>query len=272
MRKRAGTNTLKKRREARSSEALRRTARRAGALTKALLIAAALCGGAFFGARHLWIWLNTSQKFIVRSIEVKGAVRVDQKEIRRLSQIKEGARMLDLKPAVSQKAIMGNCWVRRADVSRRFPSTVIITVKERLPIALVNIGQVYYMDSDGFLMPLITATYSDVPLISGVGAECADSAQKRISPQMLARIQTFFDQANKVNASLVKHVSQIDFSNESTARFKMQDSPTLVEIDDRRGEIQWPRFQELMDALNAAPEGAPQRISLCYGTVGFAQW
>jgi hypothetical protein len=203
---------------------------------------------------------------------VRGAVRIDPKEILRLSQVKEGVRILDVKPAPVKKNILTNCWVRRARVTRKFPSTIILTVEERIPVALVNIGRVYYVDSEGALMPLFAATYSDLPLISGLCGRSGDSAGKKIPQQAMNRVLSFFDQANGVDAALLKHLSQIDFSNESMVKFKMGNSPMLVEIDDRKGKIQWTRFRELMDVLENAPEGMPQRVNLCFSNLGFAQW
>jgi hypothetical protein len=88
----------------------------------------------------------------------------------------------------------------------------------------------------------------------------------------MERVNSFFDQAGAVSETLLKHVSQIDFSNESMVRVTMENSPMLIEIDDRKGKVQWTRFQDLMDVLDNTPEGMPQRINLCYSNLGFAQW
>jgi hypothetical protein len=272
MPKRIGANKLRHRTEARSPQAMRAAARRSASAAKVFIIAAAVCLGAVVGAQRMWHWLGASPRFTVHSIEVRGAVRIDPKEIRRLSRLKEGIRMLDVKPAIIKKNIMGNCWVRRAIVARRFPATVVITVEERTPIALVNVGGIYYVDAEGALMPLFAATYSDLPLVSGLGRERVDSAGKRIGRQAMERVNSFFDQAGAVSETLLKHVSQIDFSNESMVRVTMENSPMLIEIDDRKGKVQWTRFQDLMDVLDNTPEGMPQRINLCYSNLGFAQW
>ncbi|HAJ78291.1 MAG TPA: hypothetical protein DCO75_00845 [Fibrobacteres bacterium] len=269
MHKRTGANKLKKRNERRSSGVIKKNMRNGLLLAGKLFIVLALCCGAVFGARSLWLWINTSPALIVRSIEVRGAVRINPDEIRRLAQIKEGERMLEIKPAAVKKTVMGNRWVKNVHVSRRLPAKVIISVEERTPIALVNVGKIYYVDEEGSLMPLFTATYSDLPLVSGLSV---DSTGKKISQSSMKRMQSFIAQADRIDTSMVKKMSQMDFSEESAVRFKTVNSPMIVEIDDSKGAIQLARFGKIMSVLDNSNEGMPRRINLCYSNLGFAQW
>ncbi len=268
MHKRIGANKLKKRRESRSVSAIKRKGRKVISFVNIFMTVVLVCGGAVFGAVRLWAWLQSSPGLTVRSVEIRGNVRTDREEIRRLSRLKDGMRMLDVKPAQAEKSIQANSWIRRAHVSRRFPDKVIVAVEERTPIALVNVGRVHYLDDEGVILPLFAATYSDLPLVSGV----ADSAGRRISQASLKRILSLVAAANGVNASLMKQVSQIDFSNGTTARIKLENSPLLIEIDDRNCLVQWKRFQELWEVFKNNPEGMPQSINLCYRNLAVAQW
>jgi cell division protein FtsQ len=268
MHKHIGANKLKKRMESRSAAVIRRKGRTVISCVKVLLTAVLVCGCAVFGASRLWAWLEASPKLIVRSVEIRGNVRTGREEIRRLSRLREGMRILDIKPSQAEKAVLSNCWIRRAHVSRRFPDKVIVSVEEREPIALVNVGRIYYIDNEGVEMPLFPATYSDLPVVSGVG----DSTNRRISNVSLQRIKALISGANGVNSSLIKKVSQIDFSKGPTARLKLENSPLLIEIDDRKCDVQWKRFQELMEVFKNSPEGMPQSINLCYGNLAVAQW
>jgi cell division protein FtsQ len=268
MHKRIGANKLKKRHESHSVAALRRKGRTILTIVGRGVMLALVCGIAVFGAKSLWTWLETSPRFSVRTIEIRGNVRTGQEEIRRLSRLREGMRMLDIKPAQAEKAILANCWIRQARISRRFPDKVIVTVTERAPIALVNVGRIFYIDDEGVELPLFPGTYSDMPLISGI----ADSVDKRIPRTAVARIVSLMSAANSIDKSLMKLVSQIDFSNKSFVRIKLENNPLLIEIDDRYSEVQWKRFQELVEAFNNDPEGMPRSINLCYKNLAFAQW
>ena len=268
MHKRIGANRLKKRQESRSVTALRRKGKTMLVVIGRVAALALVCGVVVFGAYRLWAWLETSPRFSVRSIEIRGNIRADQEEIRRLSRLREGMRMLEIKPAQVEKAILANCWIRQARISRRFPDKVVVTVTERTPIALVNVGRIYYIDDEGVELPLFPGTYSDMPLISGI----SDSIDKRIPRATARRIVSLISAANNIDKSLMKLVSQIDFSNKSFVRIKLENNPLLIEIDDRYSDVQWKRFQELVEAFNNDPEGMPRSINLCYKNLAFAQW
>jgi len=87
-------------------------ARRGFSIVTMGVMACAVCVGGFIAAQRVWHWMGTSPVFIVRSIEVHGAQRIAPQEIRRLSQLHEGMRIVDVKPSLTAKAIMGNCWIR----------------------------------------------------------------------------------------------------------------------------------------------------------------
>ena len=177
-------------------------------------------------------------------------------------------RMLAVKPAKAEKAILANCWIRRARVSRRPPDKVIVSVEERAPVALVNVGRIFYIDGEGVKLPLFPATYSDLPLVSGI----PDSAGKMIPRAALRRIMALLNTAGDVQKSLLKQVSQIDFSNPASVKIKLENSPLLIEIDDRYCDVQWKRFQELLEVFNNDPGGMPRSIDLSYKNLAFAQW
>lgn len=272
MPKHIGANKLKKRAERRSGANLKRITRRGMSVVKVVLVGAAICAGAAAVAQRAWTWLNTSPRFVVRRIDVRGTVRINSSEILRLSRIKEGMRMLEVEPRKVERAIRGNCWIGKARVARAWPGTVKISVEERTPIALASVGRVYYLDKDGVLLPMFAATYSDLPVISGIVLDSADRAGGQVPTAVMGRIRSLFEGAGRVSQSLMRRVAQIDVSNQSMVRLKMENSSTLVEIDDGKGIDQWTRFQRVLDILNTSPDGMPQRINLCYSNLAFAQW
>jgi cell division protein FtsQ len=271
MNKHVGANKLKKRKEAKANvyDVLKKTA--CGAFFSGIrfVAVAALCLALAAGARYLWIWLNTSKMFVVRSVEIEGTNRVSPEEIRRIANVNVGDRMFAIKKSVVKKSIMNNPWIRDVRISRRLPSGIIIKATERKPIALVNAGRVFYMDDHGVLIPLVPASYLELPLISGV---MLDSAGTSVSQLSLSRIKTLMALADRTDTSILKTVSQIDFSEYSYVRIKIENSPMIVEIDDSKGAVEWERFSKIMDAIDNSNEGMPRRINLCYSNLGFAQW
>jgi cell division protein FtsQ len=73
-------------------------------------------------------------------------------------------------------------WVRDARVSRRLPSTLQITIDERVPAAIwQNHGQLMLIDPSGVpLEPVSRSAMPDLPLLIGEGANSQEPARRRL--------------------------------------------------------------------------------------------
>lgn len=110
--------------------------------------------------------------FTVRSIEVHGTKRIKPSEIVALSGIKPGQDLLGVKLKGIGQLVATNPWVATAKVQRFFPGTVSITVTERQPIAVINMGLLYYLDENGEpFKPLSQGDSLDYPVITGISEE-----------------------------------------------------------------------------------------------------
>ncbi len=94
--------------------------RRKGLLVLAALLAAAVIGAVLnFGV------------FVVREIHVTGAAQIPENEIIRLSGIRKGMPMLGLDQDEIERAIEKNPYVKYRYLEKRWPGTVILSVRER---------------------------------------------------------------------------------------------------------------------------------------------
>jgi cell division septal protein FtsQ len=272
MNKRLGANRRKKRSEVITKIKTGRLVRRAFSWSAGAAVAAALCVGGCIAARGLWIQLGSSERFTVHSIEVRGARRIGAAEISRLSGLHEGMPMSDVKPRAAEKGIGANCWIRKANVARGFPDKVVLSVEERAPIALVNAGRVYYLDDEGVLLPLFQGTYSDLPVISGIDAGPDCSVGKKVSAENMRRVKSFLAEIEKNGVLSTRRLSQIDFSGAAGVKLALENSRTLVELDDKQGLVGLARLKGLIDVFENSSEGMPKRINLCYDNLAYAQW
>ena len=89
-----------------------------------------------------------------------------------LSGIKPGQDLLGVKLKGIGQLVATNPWVATAKVQRFFPGTVSITVTERQPIAVINMGILYYLDENGEpFKPLSQGDSLDYPVITGISEE-----------------------------------------------------------------------------------------------------
>jgi cell division septal protein FtsQ len=272
MHKRIGANRLRKHSEKRLrvGKAVKKALVKGVSGSKIMVIAVCVIGGAFFGAVRLAAWIKNSPLFTVSVIAVEGTARIDKNEVVRLSGIKTGMRIMDIRPAFAARAIAKNLWVKHARVTRRFPNRVIINVQERTPVALLSAGNVYYTDEDGNLMPLFAGTYSNLPLITGVKGVRIDSAVC-VEAGSFERAKRFLNECKAIDAAFAKRVSQIDFGSDAVIRLSLEDMPVVIEMNDADTKKSMARLKKIVESVEDKTGGGLKRINLCYENLAYVR-
>ncbi len=112
--------------------------------------------------------LVASDLFRVDQVSVQGNDRLTGQRVEALSDIQVGINTFRLDLELIGRKIEENPWIRQADVQRIFPRQVTIRVKERKPVAIINLGYLYYLDEQGEVFKVLEADDSlDYPIITG---------------------------------------------------------------------------------------------------------
>jgi len=130
--------------------------------------------GAYIGgaARAARSFVLDSPYFSVREIQVRGGDRVRGSELVAMAGLKHGMTMWNIDPAAIEKKFARHPWVRRVVVRREFPRRVLIEVEERAPKAILAIGKLYYVDSEGFIFTEVKeGDKLGLPMITGLRPE-----------------------------------------------------------------------------------------------------
>lgn len=91
--------------------------------------------------------------FNVKSVQVSGNKNISQKDIISLLNVKLGNNIFYINLKDGKNNILGNPYISNATVTRKFPSTIIINVKEREAVFYNNIDTQYFIvDKDGILL------------------------------------------------------------------------------------------------------------------------
>ena len=110
-----------------------------------------------------------SPYFSVREIQVRGGEKFGGNEIVTMAGLKHGMNIWRIEPATIEKKVAKHPWVRRVLVRREFPRRVVIEIEERIPRAIVAMGKLYYVDSDGVVFKEVGAGESvQFPLLTGL--------------------------------------------------------------------------------------------------------
>jgi len=91
-----------------------------------------------------------SPYFSIRETVVRGCKELTEKEILSLAGIRPAANLLTLNPEAIARRIRANPWIQEAFVGREFPDRLVIWVRERKAVALLQTDQgLYLLDGKG---------------------------------------------------------------------------------------------------------------------------
>jgi cell division septal protein FtsQ len=150
-----------------AADACGRALRRAVPALAVAAILLVVAGGAFAGYR----FLTRSPRFAVAAIEVRGNHRLSADEIRALLPIRLGENVFASPLGEVGRAATANPWIASAEAHRVLPHTVVIDVRERTAVAIVDLGGLYLVEADGkpFKRAAIDAGEGEgLPVITGL--------------------------------------------------------------------------------------------------------
>lgn len=85
-----------------------------------------------------------SDIFKIRSVDVVGSTRLTEQEVIDLARLPANETLLRVAAADIEARIEKSPWVASADVSRRLPATLRISITERVPAAILDTGEELY--------------------------------------------------------------------------------------------------------------------------------
>ncbi len=118
-------------------------------------------------ADHL---VHHSDMFVLRNIEVSGNRYVKEAEIVAAAELQPGMRLMEVDPdRVVARILERIKYLEGVSVGRSFPSTLMISVQERQPVAYLVDHRVYMVDRHGvILLKKPDMDLQNLPLISGL--------------------------------------------------------------------------------------------------------
>ena len=85
--------------------------------------------------------LSYSPIFGARVVRVEGEERLAPRQVMRLAGIERGTNVVHLDTSVAESRLEAEPWVLDATVARSFPSTITISVRERIPVLVLAAGE-----------------------------------------------------------------------------------------------------------------------------------
>lgn len=161
-------NRHKRERKPRRPRQFRRMLRKAARVCAAFVLVT-LVWTLFVELRELVTGLTF---FSVERIEISRLKRISRDEVLAQAGVKLGDPLLKLDLRHVAEQLQKNPWIETLKVRRRFPGALSIEITEREPVAVVNMGYLYYMDAKGDIFkPLTEGDRLDFPVLTGITGE-----------------------------------------------------------------------------------------------------
>jgi len=107
--------------------------------------------------------------FAVREIKVKGGEKVGGSEVVAMAGLSHGVSIWKVEPRAIEGKVARHPWVRRVLAWREFPRRVVIEVEEREAKAIAVLGELYYVDREGFIFKAVEeGEGTEFPLLTGL--------------------------------------------------------------------------------------------------------
>lgn len=163
----------------------------------------------------LIVWSNLwKSNLTVSKVIVEGNRIVEANEILQFAHVKPGTPMYDLDLAAIRRDVVSNFFIKDAVVERDLPSTIRITVHERIPLALINNGQILYVDEEGVVLPhSISKETFDLPILSGVSSAASLKPGTRINDPEVQEALMILSAAKLVGKELYHVLSEVHLRN-----------------------------------------------------------
>lgn len=129
---------------------------------------ALMCGFAYAGYRAV----GAATFFRLKNVEVSTTKHLDRDEILGLAGIEKGQDLGRVNLKRMGEQIASNPWVETVRVNRYLPDRLSISIKEREPLAIVNMGYIYYLDTKGVVFKVLNqGDKLDYPVVTGFSEE-----------------------------------------------------------------------------------------------------
>jgi cell division protein FtsQ len=207
--------------------------------------------GVSVGLLLLYYHLLTSPLFCIKdidNIEVIGNQRFTRAQILEMAHLDNRTNLLALKPSLVEQTLLSHPWIATAELERRWPNRLTLRFTERVPLAMVQLEELYYIDRSGSLFkPSSPLDPHDFPVITGLSREYfADgpSPASNLLNQTLGLVEMLQEAPPPLE---IKHIAEIHVDPERgftlcLSRFKIALDFGFTDLPEKIKKLQavWP--------------------------------
>ena len=114
-------------------------------------------------------FLTQCDYFRAKNLWVTGEHRLTQKQVLHQAKIASGVNIFSVNLTKVRKRLLGQPWIEDAEVSRELPSGIHIGIKEQEPLAILDLGRKFIINTQGEIFKeMKPSDQCNLPIISGL--------------------------------------------------------------------------------------------------------
>ena len=176
---------------------------------------------------------RSSDAFNLRDIRVSGCLHQNAKSLEDIIREEFPANILRIDLDEARRRLENETWVKRVEVHRVLPSSLVLRIEERKPVALMELGGAQMMaDGEGVLLGTYKREFGkiDSPIFRGLEGKDLKTYEKH-SRENSERIQRGIAMLTEIAAEMpreVRNISEIDLSELNNIKIIMDNDPVEI--------------------------------------------
>jgi len=211
---------------------------------------AVITAAALFCAYYSATAVTHASVLAIDDIAVSGNHHLPTSEILGLLDGLKGENLILTDLNAWREQLIASPWIKEATFKRSLPSSVQVTVQEKVPIGLGRIrGRLYLVDDRGDVIDRYGPSYAefDLPIVDGLSNENSREGKNGARAALAAQVLL----AMRGAPDVAKLVSQIDVSDEHNAVVILDGDPALLYVGTERFVPRLRSYLELASAMKA---------------------
>ena len=195
----------RKKREEKGGERFQRILKKAVRVAFQLLLLALF----FFIGYRVYARLLEDPLFRVREVEVEGSRKVPRETILSLIELEGMPNLFTLRLREVAKRLELNPWIEQVKVRKVFPNKIWIQIEERKPIAILQLEELYYIDTKGVIFsPVGDRDKYNYPFLTGLTRQALEKDPVE-AKHLIMKALEFLRIVNKEKVFSPEEISEI---------------------------------------------------------------
>ena len=150
----------------------------------------------------------------VKRVTIEGNRIVETAEITQLIKVPKNTQLQEVDLMAVRRDILSHHFIKDAVVERDLPATLRVTIKERVPLVIINSAEIYYLDEDGVVLPhSISKQLIDLPVLTGISDNIALTPGTKISHPDIKEALNILTSSRLVSKDLYHVISEVRLRN-----------------------------------------------------------